>query len=402
MNKILILLFFLFSHTSFAVDPVTAVATGTATKSATGVVAEKTVSKGLLGSVGEFFDTPPGILTMAGMATVYSGMLYSAAAEQEKESIANQAKLDKIIASFKDSYVYTCPAGRDKLTDPKCYCYNQDGKQNPDRTKSQTCIDLWAKDNYKITASAGDYASITQAADPVGCININGQFDVKCTCTKFVDAKGGNACMKSTTINLPSSIGPSFAQSSGLTDIMKLGANIGSGNPGFDLMTTGQLNKNAITAKAFKDKILSTYAPNGDPRIQDINAKNVGLLAKGIFGQNAINNAVAAAKSPLSSASSGSTNPKTNAALQQAATKAGFDFSGNGHGLQNKRAEAKENVFSFVGDQTNTTNQVQNFPETEKNYNYKNSDISKKDDSSIFEIISNRYIQSGLKRLFEN
>ena len=38
----------------------------------------------------------------------------------------------------------------------------------------------------------------------------------------------------------------------------------------------------------------------------------------------------------------------------------------------------------------------------EKEYKLKNSDVSTDKSASIFEIISNRYIQSGLKRLFED
>jgi hypothetical protein len=36
----------------------------------------------------------------------------------------------------------------------------------------------------------------------------------------------------------------------------------------------------------------------------------------------------------------------------------------------------------------------------EKNYEYKGNDIVERDDVSLWQIISNRYTQSGLRRLF--
>jgi hypothetical protein len=80
------------------------------------------------------------------------------------------------------------------------------------------------------------------------------------------------------------------------------------------------------------------------------------------------------------------------------------EITGTGHGLSNKKANNKEAMnFNFTGETANAAAaQTQNFPEAGKNYNYKDNDISTQSDTSIFEIISNRYIQSGLKRLFEN
>jgi hypothetical protein len=105
----------------------------------------------------------------------------------------------------------------------------------------------------------------------------------------------------------------------------------------------------------------------------------------------------------MSFAGASSGDPKIDALLKNAEQKSGLDLLGSGKGLGNKRTDGKES-FNFVSDGSGNPNgaQTQNFPETQKNYNFKNNDISKRDDTSIFEIISNRYVQSGLKRLFDH
>ncbi len=135
-----------------------------------------------------------------------------------------------------------------------------------------------------------------------------------------------------------------------------------------------------------------------------MNDKNVNQYAKAILGEKAFNTAVAKGHtSALDLASNRSVDPKTEDLLKTAEKKSGIDMVGSGKGLGNKKAEGKELNFNFAGDQSGAAAPVaQDFPEAQKNYNYKNSDISKNSDSSIFEIISNRYIQSGLKRLFDN
>ncbi|PJB52855.1 MAG: hypothetical protein CO099_10330, partial [Bdellovibrio sp. CG_4_9_14_3_um_filter_39_7] len=50
------------------------------------------------------------------------------------------------------------------------------------------------------------------------------------------------------------------------------------------------------------------------------------------------------------------------------------------------------------GGSNNGNNQVLNY--MDKDYNYKNNDIVQRDDLSIFDVISNRYSTSGMRRLF--
>lgn len=353
-------------------------------------------------------DNSLGIMVLAGIGTVYSGVLISAAAEQESESKENIQKIDKVIKTFKDSYANFCPNGRENLTEPKCYCYNANGTQNNNRTNSQTCTALWAQNNYKLEANAANYAGVSTFVDPVGCVTLNGQFDEKCTCKKFVDGKGSNACMKTTNITIPVGLGSGFGSASGLQQVTNFSNNAANGNPRFDLLSSGQLGTNAIAAKKMAQEVftkLSPQLPASAIVLSKMNDKNVGQYARSVFGEKAIQAAARGPSSAIGLASSRSTDGKVAALLKDAEKKAGLDLMGSGKGLAQKKLEGKEAPnFNFIGETNTNANgaQTQNFPEKEKNYNYKNNDISKRDDTSIFEIISNRYVQSGLRRLFDN
>ncbi|MGZ3809491.1 MAG: hypothetical protein ACXVCE_15515, partial [Bacteriovorax sp.] len=299
-----------------------------------------------------------GILVMSVIGTVYSGMLYSGAAKQEEESKANIEKIDKLIAAFKDSYANFCPNGRDNLSEPKCYCYLESGKQNPDRTKSQTCVALWAKDTYKIAATPGDYSGVSQFVDPVGCVNQSGQFDEKCTCKKFVDSKGNNSCMKTTNISIPSGLGAGFATGSGLQQVTAFSNSSANGNPNLGLLSAAQLNTNAINAKKMAKDIYAKLAPTlpkNAANLLKVDDKNVGRLAASVLGEKAFQ---AAANGPMSAvgiASSRDADPKTDSLLKEAAKKAGLvEVTGTGRGLSNKKADGKEGTnFNLLGDQAN-------------------------------------------------
>ena len=344
-----------------------------------------------------------GILAMSVVGAVYSGILYKAAAAQEEESKKNMDKIDKIITAFKDSYVSFCPNGREDLTQPKCYCYNADGTQNTNRTNSQTCKALWSKDNYMLTANAGDYSAINGVVDPVGCVNVNGQFDEKCTCKKFLNAKGENSCMKGSTITIPTGLGSGFGTSTGLNQVVQTANAAANGNG--NLSGVGSLNAAAIGAKKYNQALLSKLTPSlpaSAVQLTKLDEKNVGQYAKSLLGDQTMNQLARQSGSAVDIAGS-RPEGKMASLLKDAEKKAGLDMVGSGHGLANKKEEKKEGMnFNYVGDNNAAGAQTQNFPETQKNYNYKDSDISKRPDTSIFDIISNRYVQSGLKRLFEN
>ena len=416
----LIFCFLLYSQDSNAIDAaVTATAQQLGTQALKGAVENATTGKikeagigavksnldpSLTDKIGEFFASSKGVAVMSGISTVMSGMLYKAAAQQEDDAKANVVKIERIIASFKDSFVAFCPNGRDSLEEPGCYCYLDDGTRNANRTNSKICQDAWAKNDYKITTTAGNYGGVAKFVDPVGCLNVNGAFDINCDCKKILDSKGNNACIKSSSINIPNdAFGASLIASSGVQDTMKLAAGSSNGNPNFAAFNSGLLGLKAIQAKNFIDNFRSKIPSSGKGGFMKVDEGNVLQLAKAAIGTKAMNSAMANAKSALAISNAGPIDGKSSELLKSAANKAGFDLSG-GNGLQNKKGSAAKDGmnFNFGSEAASNSPVVQNFPEKDKNYNYKNSDISKSSGASLFELISNRYIQSGLKRLFEH
>ena len=376
----------------YAVDPISAVAGAAKSPSAS------------MSKAGNFMNSSLGILTISGIATIYSGMLYKGAAKQEKESQENIKKLDKLIATFKDSYSGYCPKGRDELTDPGCYCYTDDGKKNTTRTNSQVCISLWAKSNYKLSGGADNYG-LGIAVEPVGCVNLNNEFDETCKCKKFVDAKGSNACKKGTSITLPNdTFSTGLATSSGVNNVLKFAANSLNGNPRFDLLSTGDLNASALKSKQVTRQVTASLEKDKNIKLPVIDENNVGKYAAALIGQKNIDDAMKSSSGAMNIGSSRSNNPAVENILKKAQAKAGLEMIG-GSGLDAKSSAKKKLSFNFNDNSGNTSSGqvIQDFPEeSEKNYKYKNSDISNNDSASIFEIISNRYVQSGLKRLFED
>lgn len=367
-------------------------------------VGQEVIGKDMSDKIGKFFDSPPGILTLSGIATVYSGTLYNAAAEQEQEAEDNIKKIDRVLAEFKDSYVAFCPGGREDLKVPDCYCYLAKGGKNPDRTNSQTCKDLWAKNDYLLKAVAGTYTGLSKFVDPVGCLTVSGQFDEGCKCKKFTDSKGNNACQKGVSIALPAGIGTAMMTTTGLKDVMQLAANAGNGNPMFNNFSTGALAVKAVASDNLRKQLLAKLASSSGSTgtLPVLNEKNIEGFTRALVGEKKFAEISKGGSSPMSSVGSGNVDPGLAKELKAAAAKAGLDFSGSGKGLANRKTENKE-AFAFnIGGEAGAQNggQLQDFPDQQKNYKIK-GDISTRSDTSIFEIISNRYIQSGLKRLFD-
>ena len=393
-----------FSFNTMAETPVSATSTATS-KAASSTGASGNASK--LTGFKKFFDSPMGILTVSGIATVYSGILYGAADKQEKESQDNIKKIDKIIASFTDSYSGYCPKGRDNLAEPSCYCYTDAGKKNTNRTNSQACISLWAKNDYKLGGANGDYnaASFNGVA---GCVALDGQFDETCKCKKFVDAKGVNACKKEASITLPNdAFSTGLATTGGLSDVLQFAANAGNGNPALDSLNSATLKTNAIKARQIKEALITKLSGvDKDMKIPIIDESNAAKFASAAIGDKVIAAGVASNSGmAMNVASARTDNPVVENLLKQAQEKVGIDVTG-GKGIDAKKTVKRPGLdLNFSGDGAapgGNGQVIADFPEEKKNYKYKNSDIVTDNSMSLFEIISNRYVQSGLKRLFDD
>ena len=407
MRHIILILTLLLIHQPIScgepVDTVKEVGTGAAEGAADGA-SKATGESGVFDKAGDFFSTSAGVAILSGISAVLSGILYKAAEKQEQESEDNIKKIDKIIAEFNDAFIFFCPKGRDDLTDANCYCYTDDGKKNPNRTKSQTCQSLWSKDGYKLTASAGSYAGGNGKAEAVGCMTQSGKFDEKCTCRKFIDAKGNNGCFKASSVTLPNNeIGSAMLSKSGLQDAMKLANNAANGNPNFGGTNASQLVAKAIDTKNIHDNLLAKVIASGNGKgLVKVDDGNVFSLAKSAIGEKGFKNAIENYKMNSNSIAGGVTDPGLKSQINQAAKKVGVASAiSGGNGLQ-PRGEAKKEATVSVNVDGGGVTQIQNLGDNNEQKTYKiKNDINRDKGASLFEIISNRYINSGLRRLFE-
>jgi hypothetical protein len=351
-------------------------------------------------------NNPWSIMAIAGVGFINATMLKGDADTQKQDAERNVATIGTILKTLQDSYVDKCPNGRDDLAVPTCYCNNADGTKNTNRTNSQTCQNLWLSSSNKIIASETNYNlnNPNNANGGVGCVAVNGQFDTNCQCKKLVDPSGNNACMKTTanSITGPTALSQgAFANAGGGTMLSAVNSLTNGGTiPLIDLNAAkGALAKQKVMGAELFKNLLADPANKGalDPFSQSAMSKfQNSIIAPAELAK------LASSMGPTNIGSMGGNKPTPALAkaIKQAKKSSNLELSG-GQGLNNKKVAKTEPNFNF-GDapSTGAGAVTQNFGE--KNYNFKGNDIVKNPDVSIFEIISNRYVESGLKRLFDD
>lgn len=355
----------------------------------------------MLDKVTDYLTSPQGILIVAGLGTINAGILQQAANDQITESGRNVEKINTLIGAYQDSWANNCPNGRENQNDPQCYCYTDTGAKNANRTNSQICSSFWATNDKKINLKASDYGNPNGAVlDPVGCLNTNGTFDETCKCKKIIDTKGNNACQK---------VGQITTTNPGVADFIKNSGMMGTLGQLNQLMQ-GNLGVGAINSKANAIALQKQLAMN-----QGLIGQAPANMAKNLSPSNEqlmkIQNSLFPKKSLDALVNSLGGSPLTNGpskpegelgkAVDAATAKNGLEITGTGKGTAKKKAEEK-NDFNFnVASNQDQNQKVENFVDENKKYKYQNNDIVKDPSASLFDVISNRYIQSGMRRLFE-
>jgi hypothetical protein len=145
------------------------------------------------------YKTPYSRVAIAGLMATYSGVV-AAKNFREAKRAKDRAKAieeirNKLVFNGNDPNFSNC-SEQDKVnpSKPVCYCYLEDGSQNPQRQNSDTCKITWGK-AWNLTPT--DYSlSDAKSRAPRGCMSINGAYDALCECRKKKNKKGENACMK--------------------------------------------------------------------------------------------------------------------------------------------------------------------------------------------------------------
>lgn len=378
---------------------------------AVGGAATSAAAKGMLGEslkgVGQWLNTPPGIATLSGISLGMNTILYNAASEQEIESKANAEKIQKLIEVYKANFADYCPSGRDNLNEPKCYCYLDTGKKNSNRSNSETCQKLWAKDDLKLDGTKDNYLKPKLASEIYGCMTVNKVFDENCRCKKLVNASGENACLKADqlSISIPSSMS-GFAKASGVQEMLGVGVNTANGNGDLGRFDAGSLAVNAAKSRNAALELLEANQNKlkGGSDILRItkNPDDAISASQRVLGADNIRNFNGGNSNLGNSSSPDGKLAESVKSVEADLKKNGVELSG-GAGV-NKAKNKKDGGFKFAFNEASSQGgQVLNLPESgEETKKYKiTGDINKNSDSSIFDILSNRYMQSGLRRLIE-
>lgn len=352
---------------------------------------------------GAALGSPIGIAVVAGMGAVTTGFLAVKARQQEKQSKEQADRIQTIIDGFNEDQGAFCPSGREDLRDPKCYCYTDSGAENKDRTNSQTCQKLWEERNRNFAVRANDYSGAAGKVDRKGCFFVNQQFDPDCRCRDLKNASGDNACLK---VGMPQnqigSVGQAMSLPQVLGDLNKMvqgefdAANISSA----DLA-----NRNAI-ASQMRQKIFDDYSKNPKNRQKFPDDKT---MLKNIIDRASKANIKRIPRDPINNLASlrpalpGLTQALENAGLnesldQQMLEAVGYNPSGGLVGSAAAKKKDDDFFYDFGATGGSASPVMDGF--MEQQYDFGANDISTRNDVSIWEMISHRYVQTGLRRLF--
>lgn len=360
----------------------------------------------------QFFTTSPGVSVLAGMGTLVAGLNLGFVVEDKKLLEKNIEKIKKIKKNFESVMEGRCvdKGDREDMSKPKCFCYTPSGKRNPKRTKSMTCKRYWAAFDSSIFKEAKDYSE-GKGKQRRGCVAFDGQIDPMCKCRDYKNPKGqGNACYKM-KIDM-SQIGPIGKA----LPLGTLGSSVNSitSDPG----SLGYLNYSEISrsAAAVREAGKQWLKKFNDRQRKlgrgplDISPETLGKLATDMKNKMPElkmirDRADIPSKIYYNRPDKVSSDAKKSKKIKKDSEILAY---------KNLKKEAKEKVIKEKKQEEEvwnfekmTGNQEQEdmMDEFKKDeYLYSKSDgeqVVKKESVSIFTVISQRYIKSGLKLLFQ-
>lgn len=338
--------------------------------------------------------------TMASLSTIIAARAYKISSTHKKRKEVLESVLASFPTDIADSDVGICTtADREDPSKKTCYCYIQENgvdKPNPARLKSDICASLF---NIKTNNKTSDY-ELGKSNSPKVCIDKNGKVDSACKCKQQIDANKQNNCMKV----------PMNGNLSGILGMNMAGLNFGGTNSYLSGGLEGQnVNENTLGAV---DQALNLVRKKGDEIFKQnkINA-SVGRNENAILDslkKNALSFYSNSPSGPGISSSSGTAinnlPAKAIESIEKKAQEAGVNVSEIKNVLEKAPTNSESTSTNYDLGSTNDTATEELTMQGDvmaKNFNYGGNDISKQQDENLFKVISNRYLQSGFRRLFE-
>ncbi|MCK5074207.1 MAG: hypothetical protein KAQ98_12325 [Bacteriovoracaceae bacterium] len=348
----------------------------------------------------KFFSTSAGILTISGIATIFSQKLSAAAGKVEKQASENIEKIDAALNEFTSDQSAFCPNGRDDLSNPRCYCYSSDGSKNEEHSASATCQSLWKQDDLHI--ETGDYK--TAGESNMGCLTWDERYDPNCDCKRMINPKTGeNACKKA----VPGTIG--FGNLGTALSIPQIADGINgitSGNLGAAEISGNLMTKQATRNKKITDEFLRKFNEGKKNPLKLVSETDAQKFLKSIATPKLLNAAKSGAlANQLSTAHLSA--PPANKAMKAAIEKSGIKRPKYTGKKKSKGPSKQNDEFNFNLGQgeagISSGRDAISFDQKKgQGYVFKDEQINSKKDESIWKIITNRYNNSAVKRLFKD
>tara|TARA_R110000868_G_scaffold377142_7_gene642420 strand:+ start:1019 stop:3079 length:2061 start_codon:yes stop_codon:yes gene_type:complete len=352
---------------------------------------------GMFGKIGNFLGTSVGILAVSAAGGLINSFLMNKAADQKDEANENAETVANLKAKIQASLAGSsyCKS-RDDLSVPRCYCYKADNSRNTERTRSETCQALWANQDRNLFAKAGQYGK-DKAGKPLGCYTVEGKWDPDCKCAKMKNDQGQNACLQVPVgVNQIAALGPG----TGLGNVIDSMNKVYSGGFASGSIAPAQLGSLAARVGAARKQVEANINQmnnkNGQPSIDT----QADAILKGMI--KSVTPAQLASADASLGALSGSNTPLS-PALQAAINKSGISIASINRASPGRRKSApkKKAGFDLYGADQKTGSSAA-YMEKKYDYSKAQNDIVERDDVSIWQVISNRYTTSGLRRLFDD
>lgn len=330
---------------------------------------------------------PLGRAAMAGLLAGWAFIMMKHAGKQAEASEKRAELLRKMKEEFNTAAgaVYACKSeDRNNPGMPNCYCYTAENQRNPNRGNSQVCQNLWAGKPIGST----NYLTQGNTSTRI-CINNQQKADPTCACKQTKTCmKAGMAGITGLNPGTMSVLSSSLAPLNGIANGSVDAANINS----------AALENQAARARKLLDNLENSKAGKKIKAAKNKEAKKIesGLMT----AARGINPAPALA----SSSSSFPSNPGDAARMLENELAANIPTGiGGGAGtLAAPANQAPEQAFDFGLTQDQLAAQETQIAELMKeNLDYGANDINQGSNTNIFEVLSNRYQRSGMRRLFD-
>lgn len=345
------------------------------------------------------FGSSTGHLVIGAIAASYNLSLYRSAIEQEKTAKENVEKTKKLLKIFSASVAGYCTnSSRSDIDNPNCYCYNNDGSEDQNKSNSETCQKLWHDSKKSYFVKAGNYAELLKNPKIKICMTKSGQIDKGCKCKQLLSKTDNkNACMK-----VPMRKNSIGIVQSGLSakDLATNGNLLFQGTNQVGSLSTETLGRNAAKQKRNLDKLIGKLdkkrAIAKKTPINDLILSEAIRYSKSFPKKDLKNFAIK--KNNVSPTISSFIDNDTEA-IDQIETASRKVIMSGGSGL--KRKSGTTNDETDYSD--NGIHQGTNLSSTEE-FEVKNKhtihDINNNKSVTIFKIISSRYMKTAYKKLF--